>query len=83
MNKQDIFGFRYVYGEPTKDKPPYLVSYKVLNNYQVFQSEFNQLMFVIYDNDSKNYYRLERTNNEIDKTDKNIEQWIKILITKD
>ena len=40
-------------------------------------------MFVIYDNDSGNYYRLERTNNEIDKTDKNIEQWIKILITKD
>lgn len=83
MNGQNIFGFRYVYGEPTKDKPPYLTQYKTINNYQVFQSEFNQLMFVIYDNNSENYYRLERTNTEIDKTDINLEQWIKILIIKD
>ena len=83
MTVKDIFGFRYVYGEPTKDKPPYLIDYKTIVDYQVFQSTFNQLIFVIYDSETENYYRLERTNKDITKTDINLGQWIKMLITKD
>ncbi|AFL83672.1 hypothetical protein Belba_1031 [Belliella baltica DSM 15883] len=56
-----------------------LRQYKIIDNYQIYQSDFNQLVFVIHDEENDLYYRLERTNTEIEKTDLNLRKWIEIL----
>jgi hypothetical protein len=58
------------------NSPPYLTKYKEILGYQVYQSEFNALIYVVFDNGENIYYSFQY-NGEFDNIDKDLSEVIK------
>lgn len=77
-----INNFRLIYNEPKKEKSDYLFEYKDILGFKVFKTTTNSLVYIVFDEKNDLYYNFERTIDDIENVDKDLEWLIKTFILK-
>ncbi len=75
-----INNFKYVYGEPKKEKSNYLKLYKSILDYNVYRTTINPSAFVVHDSTNNDYYNFERVIDNFENIDTDLEIVIKNFI---
>lgn len=80
--KPEINNFRYIYGEPKKEKSEFLEYYSEISGYTVYTTTVNPNAYIIYDEDRELYFNFERLTDNTSTLEQDIEAVIRVYVNK-